>query len=75
MPTDLVERCIAARNGGADFPTVWESVLRRHPLVNGIPTQTINDGRTQLEIHLMTGQRLIHDSEANGYSLWPLPPR
>lgn len=69
MPADLVERCIAARRGGADFPTVWETILRRHPLVSGIPTQAINDGRMQLEIYLITGQRLIHDSETRGYSL------
>ena len=75
MPMDLVERCIAARNGGADFPTVWLTVLRLDPLVRGIPMQTINDGRVQLEIHLLTGQRFIFDSEINGYSLWPFPPR
>ena len=75
MPADLVERCIAARNGGANFPTVWETVLRRHALVNGLPTQAFNDGRMQLEVHLITGQRLIYDWDLNGYSLWPFPPR
>jgi hypothetical protein len=25
MPADLLERCIAARNVGADFPTVWQA--------------------------------------------------
>lgn len=75
MPVDLAERCIVARNGGADFPTVLETVWRHHRLVNGIPIQTIDDGRIQLEIRLIIGQRLIHDSEANSYNLWPLPPR
>jgi hypothetical protein len=75
MPANLIERCIAARNGGADFPTVWLTVLRPDPLVRGIPRQTINDGRVQLEIRLLTGQRFIFDSEANGYSLWPFPRR
>ena len=75
MPVGLVERCIVARSGGADFPTVWETVLRRHWLVNGIPVQTIDNGRIQLEIRLITGHRLIYDSTANGYSLWPFPPR
>ena len=50
-------------------------MLRRHWLVNGIPVQTIDNGRIQLEIRLITGHRLIYDSTANGYSLWPLPPR
>jgi hypothetical protein len=75
MPANLVERCIAARNDGADFPTVWLTVLRLDPLVRGVPTQTTDDGRVQLEIRLLTGQRFIFDSEANGYSLWPFPPR
>ena len=75
MPAELVERCTAARNAGADFPAVWDTVLRRHPLVDGIPAQMINDGRIQLEMRLITGQRLIHDSETRGYSLWPFPSR
>ena len=75
MPAALVEQCIAVRNTGADFPTVWQTVLRLHPLVQGIPIQTINAGRGQLEIRLNTGHLLIFDSEANGYSLWPFPPR
>jgi hypothetical protein len=70
----LVGSCIAARNGGADVPTVWATVSRSHSLVNGIRSQAINDGRIQLEIHLITGHRLIHDSEALGYSLVPFPP-
>jgi hypothetical protein len=75
MPANLVERCITARNGGADFPTVWQTVLRLDPLVRGVPMQTIDDGRVQLEIRLLTGQRVIFDSEANGYGLWPFPSR
>jgi hypothetical protein len=75
MPTDLVKRCIAARNAQADFPTVWKTVLQSHPLVASIPVHMINDGRAQLEVRLITGHRLIYDPDANGYSLWPLPPR
>jgi hypothetical protein len=56
MPADLVERCIAARNGGADFPTVWQTVLRLDPLVLGVPMQMISDGNLRLEIRLFPGQ-------------------
>ena len=34
---DLVLKCTAAARDGADFPTVWEAVLRRHALVLGPP--------------------------------------
>jgi len=57
-----------------DFPTIRETVLRRDPLVKGIAGQAISPDRLQLDIHLITRRRLIHDSEATGYSLWPFPP-
>ena len=75
MLAELVERCIAARNGGADFPTVWQTVLRLDPLVLGVPMQMISDGHVRLEIQLFPGQVLIYDSPSNGYSLSPFPPR
>jgi hypothetical protein len=37
--------------------------------------QMINDGRVGLEIRLLAGQVLVFDSEFNGYSLSPFPPR
>ena len=69
MPSDLVRKCLAAKTGGADFPTVWHTILKGHPLVVGMPVQTISEDRAQLEIPLITGHRLIHDSTRNEYTL------
>ncbi|MBI3513837.1 MAG: hypothetical protein HY060_07225 [Proteobacteria bacterium] len=54
---------------GTDFPTVWHTILKGHPLVAGIPRQTITEARSQLEIPLVTGDRLIYDSTRNEYTL------
>ncbi len=71
MPSDLVRQCLVAATQGADFPTVWNTVLKGHPLVAGIPVQTITENRAQLEIGLTTGHKIIHDSTRNDYTLWP----
>ena len=71
MPSDLLRKCLAARTEGADFPTVWQTVLRGDPLVAGIPRQTITEDRAQLEIPLVTGHQLIYDSTRKEYTLWP----
>ena len=34
---DLVQLCTEMIRKGEDFPTVWAAVLKRHPLVDGIP--------------------------------------
>ena len=66
--TDLVIKCTAAARGGAGFPAVWDSVLKGHPLVVGPPIQTFTDDlRSQLEIRLINGQRLVYDSTSNQY--------
>ena len=63
----LLQHCIAVRQEGADFPTIWQTVLRYHPLVVGSPVQRIIDGNPALEIALITGQRLICDDK--GFAL------
>ncbi len=73
MSADLVRRCIAARNSGASFPTIWRTVLQPDPLVGGLPKQTHSDGRVQMTVQLNTGERLIYDSQSNDYGLWPFP--
>ena len=56
---DLVLKCTAMARTGADFPTVWDAVLKGHALVAGPPIQIFNDeGRPQLEIPLINAQRL-----------------
>jgi hypothetical protein len=71
MPAALVQHCTDRRVAGADFPTVWHTVLRRHPLVAGPPIQMSDGTRTWLEIPLTTGHRLVHDT-ATGYRLLDL---
>jgi hypothetical protein len=73
---DLVIKCTAAARGGADFPAIWNSVLRAHPLVVGPPIQTFaDDDVSQLEIRLINGQRLVYDSTSNQYSILWAPRR
>jgi len=72
MPLDLVRLCRAARDAGHDFPTIWQTVLRGHPLVSSIPVQTLEGERALLEIPLITGHRLYYDSPSNDYSLLPI---
>jgi hypothetical protein len=60
----LLRRCNAALEGGADFPTVWNSLLRQHDLVSGLPVQEMGAGKAKLVIQLVTGQRLVFDSAA-----------
>jgi hypothetical protein len=73
---DLAIKCTAAALSGADFPSVWDSVLRAHPLVVGPPIQTFTDDDVpNLEIRLINGQRLIYDSASNQYSVLWGPPR
>jgi hypothetical protein len=66
---DLLDACVAAAHRGDDFPTVWESVLKTHPLVAYPPVQRMVDGRPRLNVILTTGERLVYDSPTNTYSL------
>lgn len=54
----LLHQCAKARAAGGDFPTIWHSVLKSHPLVTGLPTQDVRDGEALIVVHLWTGQRL-----------------
>jgi hypothetical protein len=73
---DLVIKCTAAARGGADFPAVWNSVLKGSPLVAGPPIQTFTDDlRSQLQIRLINDQRLVYDTTSNQYSVSWAPSR
>jgi hypothetical protein len=63
----LVEKCIAAGFEGADFPTVWKTILRKSRLVAGTPVQTVEDGKPVLSIRLTTNQAILYGP--GGYSL------
>jgi hypothetical protein len=62
----LLEKCIAASRDGADFPTIWHGIIKSHPLVIGPPVQRVSGG---LEIVLISGQRLLYDSDKNEFSI------
>jgi len=48
-----------------DFPTLWNEVLRPHPLVIGPPVQTVRDGRIRMEVRLIAGSPIAFDTETN----------
>ena len=52
---------------GEDFPTVWRTLLKGHPLVDGIPHQRLVGSRSLLEIRLTTGERLVFDGDAKRF--------
>ena len=55
----LVAACVAAADKGADFPTVWQTILKRHLFVTGLPTQRMVGERALLEVHLISGERIL----------------
>jgi hypothetical protein len=75
MPDALIRECLVAKARGDDFPTIWQTILRQHPLVSGKPIQTLKQERPHLEVALVTGHWLIHDSARNEYRLWPARTR
>ena len=64
----LVRRCVAVMDEGADFPTLWDTVLRRHSLVVGPPIQGIEGGRAWLRIPLVTNQWFVFESASKTFS-------
>ena len=69
MAIDLVQRCGQAANQGADFPTVWHTVLQGNRLVAGIPRQRLEGPRALLEIPLITGQAIVYDGDLKTFNL------
>jgi hypothetical protein len=67
--TDLVRFCAAARRAGADFPTIWNTLLKGHPLVAGIPIQSLDGTRSILEIPLVTGHRITYEPDVREFGL------
>ncbi len=67
MASELLQACVAAKRAGADFPTIWQTILRGHPLVIGPPVQRLEGQQPVLEVSLINGQRLVLDQ--SGYRL------
>jgi hypothetical protein len=61
---ELLQACERAQKEGADFPSVWNTVLKKNRLVRGQPRQAMRGSEPALEIDLTTGQRLIFAARA-----------
>jgi hypothetical protein len=66
---DLARACTELVRGGNDFPTIWNTRLKGHPLVEGIPRQRMIGTQSVLEIHLITGERLVYDGDRKKFSV------
>lgn len=66
---DLVQRCSVALEGGADFPSIWSSIISGHELVVGPPVQHLRNGRAELRVPLLRNRFLVFTSEAPRFSI------
>lgn len=66
---DLARTCTELVRNGDDFPTIWMTKLKGHPLVIGIPNQRIAGVRRLLDIRLITGERLVYEGDARRFTL------
>ena len=65
----MAKSCTELVQKGNDFPTVWTTMLKSHPLVNGIPESKLEGKRPVLVIRLITGEWLLFDSESKKFSV------
>jgi len=65
--SDLLRQCEQARAAGQDFPTIWNTLLKRHPLVRGMPGHEVRGGEAFVIVRLLNGQTLA--SSTRGFSL------
>ena len=63
----LAEMCTELVQDGNDFPIVWNTVLKGHPLVDDIP-HSKRDG-ARWEVHLTTGEHLIFDRDRKKFGV------
>ena len=66
---DLAALCTQLVSKGNDFPTVWNTLLKSHTLVEGLPQSKVEGIRPILEIRLITGERLIFHDDAQQFSV------
>ena len=65
----LAEQCTQAARDGVDFPSIWDSILKKHTLVISPPVQTFEDERSHLDIRLRNGFWLRYCARSNDFSL------
>ncbi len=66
---DLARACTDLIRKGNDFPTIWATKLKRHPLVKDVPHQRHDGARALLDIRLITGERIVFDADARRFFL------
>ena len=66
---DLAALCTQLVRKGNDFPTVWNTLLKSHKLVAGLPQSKLEGIRPIMEIRLITGEQLIFDGNAQKFSV------
>jgi hypothetical protein len=64
----LLDMCNAARQEGADFPTIWNGMLKGNGIVAGMPTTRSTPFGPVVEVPLTTGQYLEF-GPSGGFSL------
>ena len=65
----LVATCTQAAQEGAEFPVIWDSILRCHNLVASPPIQMFDDELPHLEVRLRNGYWLRYSAHTNDFSL------
>ena len=65
----MAQLCTELMQKGNDFPTVWKTVLKGNALVDGIPHSKLENMRPLLEVRLITGERLVFDSDSRKFSV------
>jgi hypothetical protein len=54
-----VRECNQSRSEGADFPTIWRTMLKGHSYVSGPPVQDRDQHGPLLSIPLITGRHIL----------------
>jgi len=66
---ELLRACMAAAGRGADFPAIWQSVLKGHHFVAGLPVQDFRAGAPVLQVPLLSGESIIVGPGPSDYKL------
>jgi hypothetical protein len=69
----LLNLCNAARQDGADFPTIWKGMLKDNRIVAGMPASRSTPFGPLLEVPLTTGEQL--EFGPHGFSLREITSR
>ncbi len=65
--TDLARQCTELARKGKEFPIIWSTLLKTHPLVKGIPRQRFERNRSLLNVPLITGEQLVFDADVKEF--------